>query len=84
MKNLNNIFRYKLLLADVVIEKINPIRKQIEGYMEEPGYLKHVLQEGARKAEVSAIATWLEVRTKVGYGIDTLSINMDQLHMYAR
>lgn len=68
----------------MVIEKINPIRKQIEEYMDEPEYLKHVLQEGARKAEINAISTWLEVRRKVGYGIDTLSLNMDQLHMYAR
>lgn len=74
-------FRYKLLLADVVIEKLNPIRQRIEEYMNEPLYLQEVLQQGARKAEIIAVTNWLEVRNKVGYGISTLPINLDQLHL---
>ncbi|OXU31168.1 hypothetical protein TSAR_006480 [Trichomalopsis sarcophagae] len=73
--------KYKLMLADVIIENLNPIRKRIEHYMNEPQYLQEVLQEGARKAELTAITNWLEVRNKVGYGIGTL--NADQLHLHA-
>ncbi|XP_014219055.1 tryptophan--tRNA ligase, mitochondrial [Copidosoma floridanum] len=68
--------KYKLLLADIVIEKLNPIRKEIEAYLSEPEYLHQLLQEGARKAESIAVPNWLEVRNKVGFGIDTLSINL--------
>ena len=55
VKYLVFLFRYKLALADVVIEKINPIRTLIEEYMDEPQYLNHVLQEGAKRAEIIAI-----------------------------
>lgn len=78
-----NFSRYKLMLADVIIDHLNPIRKRIKQYMNEPQYLQEILQEGARRAEVTAIANWLEVRNKVGYGIGTLSKNMDQLHLQA-
>ena len=74
------LFRYKLALADVVIEKINPIRTLIEEYMDEPQYLNHLLQEGAKRAEIIAITNWLEVRNKVGYGIGSLSILGEQIH----
>ncbi|XP_014226006.1 tryptophan--tRNA ligase, mitochondrial isoform X1 [Trichogramma pretiosum] len=73
--------KYKLLLADLVIEKLNPIRKRIDEYLQDYNYLQQVLQIGASKAETIAMTNWLEVRNKVGYGVDTLTSNVHKLHL---
>jgi hypothetical protein len=72
------LFRYKLCLADILIETLNPIREKIQQYMNEPNYLQKVLQEGTKKAEAKAFKNWLEVRDKVGYGTNKLPNN--ELH----
>ncbi|KAJ8673592.1 hypothetical protein QAD02_004854 [Eretmocerus hayati] len=73
--------KYKLLLADVIIDRIDPIRKKIEEYLNEPDYLHYVLQTGAKKAEVVAMTNWLEVRNKVGYGLASLPVLLDKSQM---
>lgn len=60
-----NIFRYKLVVADVVIEKLTPIRQQILKLLEEPAYLDEVLKEGSDKATNLAMHCWTEVADKV-------------------
>lgn len=63
-------------LADVVIEKLSPIRKAIMEYLNEPQYLNQVLLKGAEKAKSIASTNWLEVRNKVGFGFDASSLNL--------
>lgn len=57
--------RYKLVLADVVIEKLSPIRKDILRLTKEPGYLDEILKEGAERATELATNCWTEVTEKV-------------------
>jgi hypothetical protein len=63
---LNLCFRYKLRVAEAVIEHLNPIRKTIEGFLADPDYLWTVLEEGNRIAASQAEKTMQEVKTKIG------------------
>lgn len=65
-------FRYKLRVADAVIDKINPIRLKIEDYLENPEYLVNVLKIGAEKSSEIAEETLVDVKKKVGLGLDDL------------
>lgn len=58
-------YRYKLKLADIVIEKLSPIRKDILRLTREPAYLDEVLKEGAERATELATSCWMEVTEKV-------------------
>lgn len=59
-----------MVLADVVIEKLSPIRKDILRLIKEPGYLDEILKEGAERATELATNCWTEVTEKVlGNGI---------------
>lgn len=57
--------RYKLVLADVVIEKLTPIRENILRMTKEPAYLEEILKEGEEKATELATDCWTEVTDKV-------------------
>lgn len=63
-----SVFRYKLIVADAIIEHLNPIREKIEDYMKNPDFLHTVLTEGSDKARAIAEATMDEVKLKVGMG----------------
>lgn len=54
-----------MLLADVVIEKLSPIREDILRLTKEPGYLDEILKEGAERATELATNCWMEVTEKV-------------------
>ncbi|XP_011504701.1 PREDICTED: tryptophan--tRNA ligase, mitochondrial, partial [Ceratosolen solmsi marchali] len=70
-----NTGQYKLFLADILIDKLNPIREKIQLYMNQPKYLQKVLHEGTQKAKDIAFKNWLEVKDKVGYGTPIFSNN---------
>ncbi|KAL0126675.1 hypothetical protein PUN28_005211 [Cardiocondyla obscurior] len=60
-----NTGQYKLLLADIVIEKLSPIRNNILRLTKEPAYLNEILKEGADRATELATNCWTEVIGKV-------------------
>lgn len=57
-------------MAEVIQEKLEPLRQQVQEYMSEPQYIEEVLNRGADKASVIAQQTWLDVKTKVGLQIN--------------
>lgn len=59
------------MVADVVIEKLTPIREHILKLMEEPAYLDEVLKEGTERATELGMNCWIEVMDKV-FGSDTI------------
>lgn len=61
-------FRYKFVVADAVIEHLNPIRLRIEDYLKNPDYLCSILTDGNDKARETAEKTMDEVKAKVGLG----------------
>ncbi|GFG31399.1 hypothetical protein Cfor_09264 [Coptotermes formosanus] len=58
--------RYKLVVAEVIHEKLEPLRQQVQEYMSEPQYIEQVLDRGSERASVIAQQTWQDVRTRVG------------------
>lgn len=58
--------RYKLLVANELIAVLDPIRLQIEDYLNNKDYLVAVLREGRDKASETAEKTMTEVRQRVG------------------
>lgn len=62
-----------MVLADVVIEKLSPIRKDILRLIREPAYLDEILKEGAERATELATNCWTEVTEKV-FGNDTQDV----------
>jgi hypothetical protein len=62
------LFRYKLLVAEALIEHLNPIRLKIEDYLKNPDFLHRVLTDGSDRAREIATATMDEVKLKVGLG----------------
>lgn len=66
-----NTGQYKLVLADVVIESLTPIREDILKLMKEPAYLDEILREGTERATELGMNCWMEVTDKV-FGSDTI------------
>jgi len=63
---LNFFFRYKRIVAEALVEKFTPIRREILKLKDSPEYLSNVLQEGQQKANLIALETWQEVVSKIG------------------
>ncbi|XP_036129448.1 tryptophan--tRNA ligase, mitochondrial isoform X1 [Molossus molossus] len=59
--------RYKLLVADAVIEKFAPIRSEIEKLKTDKDHLEKVLQVGSAKAKELAYPVCQEVKKLVGF-----------------
>ncbi|XP_006216201.1 tryptophan--tRNA ligase, mitochondrial isoform X1 [Vicugna pacos] len=59
--------RYKLVVADAVIEKFAPIKSEIEKLKMDKGYLDKVLQDGLAKAKELAYPVCQEVKKLVGF-----------------
>ncbi|MFH0792211.1 MAG: tryptophan--tRNA ligase, partial [bacterium] len=57
---------FKLSLADLLIEKLEPFRKKRKELFSRDVYIKEILAQGARKARVIAEATMDEVKKKMG------------------
>lgn len=62
-------FRYKLMLADDLIELLNPIRLKIEDLLNNRDYLESVLKNGHKWAIQSAEQTMNDVRVRIGVKI---------------
>lgn len=58
--------RYKLLVADAVIEKFAPIRSEIEKLKKDKDHLKKILLAGSAKAKELAYPVFEEVKELVG------------------
>lgn len=56
-------------MAEVIQEKLAPLRHQVQEYMSEPKYIEEVLDRGSGKASVIAQQTWQDVKTRVGLEI---------------
>lgn len=61
-----NTGQYKLLVADVVMEHIAPIREKLEALLSEKQYLLEILNTGQMKASEIASKTIDETKTKLG------------------
>lgn len=59
-------YRYKRVVADILIEKFSPIRQEIIKLMNSQEYLNQILKEGQQKANLIASETWDEVALKIG------------------
>ncbi|XP_004456663.2 tryptophan--tRNA ligase, mitochondrial [Dasypus novemcinctus] len=59
--------RYKLVVADAVIEKFAPIKSEIERLKTDKGHLEKVLQAGSAKAKELAYPVCQEVKRLVGF-----------------
>lgn len=59
-------FRYKLVLAEDLIDLLDPIRQKIEDYLNNREYLLAVLKDGRQRAMETATNTMVEVRSKIG------------------
>lgn len=66
--------QYKLVLAEVVIEALKPIREKICQYLNSPDYLINVLERGREKAVGLAEDTLQEVKDKVGFNVNKVKI----------
>ncbi|KAM9342879.1 tryptophan--tRNA ligase, mitochondrial [Pholidichthys leucotaenia] len=58
---------YKGLVAEAVIQRLTPIREEIERLRTDRAHLEQVLVEGTRKARELAAPVLAEVRRKVGF-----------------
>jgi tryptophanyl-tRNA synthetase len=56
-------------VAEVIQEKLAPLRQRVQEYMSEPRYIEQVLNKGSEKASVIAQQTWQDVKTRVGLEI---------------
>ena len=62
-----NFSEFKKKLSEVVIEKIQPISKEIKKLIDDPGYLDNILLEGSNKANKIASKKIKEIKELVGF-----------------
>lgn len=62
-----NTGQYKLLVADMIIEKLTPIRKEYTRLIDDSTYLNAILSKGKTKASLIAHDCLSEVSVKVGF-----------------
>lgn len=63
------------MLADLIIEKLSPIRVEFSKLIKEPAYLQQILKDGTEKATEIATDCWQQVRKKVGFVGDAQCTN---------
>jgi tryptophanyl-tRNA synthetase len=61
--------KYKLMVADLLVEHLRPIREKYLTLTSDLPHLQKVLKDGAENAGVIAEQTWREVRDIVGLRI---------------
>ncbi|XP_018104496.1 tryptophan--tRNA ligase, mitochondrial isoform X2 [Xenopus laevis] len=59
--------QYKLTVADAVIQKLCPIREEMQRLQREQGYLREVLYQGAQRAKEMAAPVYDSVARLVGF-----------------
>lgn len=57
---------YKKLVSDAVVQRLAPIREEIQRLRKDPGHLEAVLALGTRRARELAAPVLREVRQRVG------------------
>lgn len=62
-----NTGQYKLLLAEIVVKKLNPIRDEYERLLNDGGYLLDVLKDGSNRAHEIASKHLPEIKNKIGF-----------------
>lgn len=67
--------KYKLMLADLLIQELTPIREEYSRLIKEQSYLEEVLRNGSDKATEIANECWNQVRKYVGFVNNDLSVN---------
>ncbi|KAK0081533.1 hypothetical protein PV325_012017 [Microctonus aethiopoides] len=68
-----NTAQYKALVADVIIEKLTPIREEYSRLIDDPNYLNDVLHKGSTKASLLAHECLTEIYEKIGFSGGILS-----------
>jgi tryptophanyl-tRNA synthetase len=61
---------FKRALADVLIERLSPIRKRYEDLMNDPQEMHRLVRTGAERARTEASAVMADVRERTGLGRD--------------
>jgi len=56
----------KKQLADLLIEKLEPFRRKRKELLQREVYIKEILKQGSRRAQVTAQTTMQEVKSKMG------------------
>jgi tryptophanyl-tRNA synthetase len=59
--------KFKMDLAEIIIDKLNPIRSEYERLMQNTDYLVDILKAGAERAEKIATKTLDEIKTSFGF-----------------
>ncbi|XP_029434002.1 tryptophan--tRNA ligase, mitochondrial isoform X2 [Rhinatrema bivittatum] len=59
--------RYKLVVAEAVIQKFAPIRRELEKLQADHGHLRNVLTLGTEKAKEMSVPIFQEIRRLVGF-----------------
>jgi len=59
-----------LIVADVVIETLRPIREEVSKLFKDKTYLTDVLREGVDAASCTAKETWKLVKRRTGLHVD--------------
>ncbi|XP_051564433.1 tryptophan--tRNA ligase, mitochondrial-like [Myxocyprinus asiaticus] len=59
--------QYKDVVADAVVQKLEPIRLEIQRLRADRGHLESLLIDGAEKARSLAVPVMMEVRKRVGF-----------------
>lgn len=58
----DNMYSFKMKLADALIDKICPIGERVQALMQEEGYIMEALEKGAKEANIQAEQTMSELR----------------------
>lgn len=58
---------YKKLVSEAVIQRLAPIREELQRLRSEPAHLQEVLRQGTRRARELAAPVLAEVRQRVGF-----------------
>ncbi|XP_034184120.1 tryptophanyl-tRNA synthetase, mitochondrial isoform X1 [Osmia lignaria lignaria] len=76
--------KYKLMLADLLIQELTPIREEFSRLIKERSYLQEILKNGSIKATEIASDCWNQVRKCVGFENDILFINEKEMENLIR
>lgn len=69
LNNNNDKYRYKVILAEDLVNLLDPIRLKIEDYLKNRDYIESVLRDGREWALESADKTMRDVRHRIGIDI---------------
>ncbi|XP_026667194.1 tryptophan--tRNA ligase, mitochondrial isoform X3 [Ceratina calcarata] len=76
--------KYKMVVAEIVIEKLTPLREEFLRLIREPIYLQEVLKTGTDKAMEIASDCWYEVQSKIGFEGDVFRQNEKHVQNISR